>query len=101
MSYTVKYKLPGQRFWRKIKQVKGDGFMFDFELPLFGLSGHHLLSSGDVAGAKGLPKATHRWFILADESRVEVPLAQTQFRFGPQRFFKIQAETQQEAGRSL
>ncbi len=43
--YTVKYRKPSQFFWRKIKKVKGDGFA----------------------------SANSRYFILDDETRVEVP----------------------------
>jgi hypothetical protein len=75
MLYTVKYKKPQWWFWRKLKNVKGDGIVF-------GGSG------------QAIPV---RYFILMDESRVELP-SSMMFRFDPDRFRMIQEDMRRETG---
>jgi len=77
MEYTAKYKLFYGRkyslFWRKLKRVKGDG----------------LLESG-----------THRFFLLHDETRIEIP-ATAIFKFCPKRWLSIKMKMESEAGQAI
>ena len=73
MNYTVKYKQPNQFFWRTIKQVKGDG----------------LLEHGKA-----------RFFVLEDETRVEIPIT-AQFKFSKGRFYSIKKEMETQAGQAI
>jgi hypothetical protein len=75
MTYSVQYKTKNQWFWRSIKKVKGD--LISPDLP-------------DV-----------RIFILEDESRLEVPLSGTEFKFCSKRFFVIKQKMEQEAGQQI
>ena len=75
MTYTVKYKTKNQWFWRSVKKVKGD------------------LISPDLPNV--------RIFILQDESRLEVPLNGTEFKFCSKRFIVIKQKMEQEAGQSI
>ncbi len=72
MTYTVKYKLRNQFFWRKIKNVKGD--LFHKDIPV------------------------HRIFILEDESRIEIPILDTIFSFSKERFIVIKQNMEKESG---
>lgn len=75
-TYTVCYKTSSAWFWRKLRQVKGD------------------LVPND------LPEKM-RVFILADESRVEIPLAGTSFKFSKGRYLSILKKMEEEAGQKL
>jgi hypothetical protein len=68
--YTVFYKEPGiGRRWKRLDKVKGDGV---------------------------LEVNSHRFFILEDESRIELPLSYC-FKFGKERFYSIKDRFNQEA----
>ena len=73
MTYTVKYKLPGQLFWRTIKRVKGDGI---------------------------LENRAARFFQLDDETRIEIPV-QARFIFGKERFLAIKKNMENESGQQI
>ena len=73
MTYTVKYKLPGQWLWRTVKRVKGDG----------------LLKNGQA-----------RYFVLEDEARIEVPVAAS-FVFAKERFYVIKKLMEAESGHPI
>jgi len=77
MEYIVKYKLfLGRRyslFWKKLRRVKGDGIM----------------ESG-----------SHRFFILHDEARIEIPLA-AMFRFCPKRWMASKNDMEREVGQAI
>lgn len=75
MEYTVKFKRKGAWFWRTIKSVKGD------------------LIAPDLPGV--------RIFILSDESRIEVPIDGTEFKFCHRRFLTIKSQVEKEAGQKL
>ena len=85
MYYTVKYKKVGDLFWRKIAKVKGDGFVENASI------------RGETLG----PNYSARWFILADESRVEIPCTDVMFKFSRDRFLLIQENMSKEAGRPV
>lgn len=76
MYYTVWYKLSSSFFWHKLKHVKGDLLPTD------------------------MPEKM-RVFILKDESRVEVPLVGTSFRFSRERWVSILKKMEEEAGQKL
>ena len=70
MNYTVKYKKGF--FWKTIKNVKGDGI---------------------------LQETNARWFILADESRIEIPITGTIFEFSKERHYFIKENMNKEIGK--
>lgn len=72
MTYTVKYKRKGSFFWKTIKNVRADFVPTDLE--------------------------SVRVLILSDETRIEIPLRETEFWFSRDRFLSIKAKVDQEAG---
>lgn len=74
MKYEVKYKLKNEWFWKKIKNVTGD-----------------LLSE----------KSNQRVFILEDETRIEIPIAEALFIFSRDRFLSIKKSMEKEAGQTI
>jgi hypothetical protein len=80
--YEVKYKPMNSWFWRKLKRVKADGIFVDAAMNVKSV----------------LP---YRWFILEDETRVEVPMDNTVFKFNTQRFLAIKQNMSAEAGQSI
>lgn len=74
MNYEVKYKRLGMfSKWHKFKRVKGDG-----------------LVENNVS----------RYFILEDESRIEIP-THCIFKFSKERFYMIKERMDQEAGQVI
>jgi hypothetical protein len=76
MNYSVRYRLRGQWFFRSIKGIKGD------------------------LVAQDIPVAT-RVLIMDDESRIEIPIDGTVFRFAKERFLVIKKNMEREAGQSI
>lgn len=76
MNYTVNFKLKQSFFWKTYKNVKADLVSTDLGTPM-------------------------RVLILDDESRVEIPLDGTQFKFCSKRFLAIKKQMEQEAGQTL
>ena len=75
MIYSVKYKsLKRLSSWKKLKRVKGDG----------------LVESG-----------LSRFFILEDETRIEIPIHHYEFKFSKERFYSIKERLDNEAGQSI
>lgn len=75
MTYTVFYKRDSDYFWRKIKNVKGDGVLQDNRLV--------------------------RYFICDDETRLEIPMENTVFRFSKERFTVILKSMEKESGQKI
>jgi hypothetical protein len=73
MLYSVQYKKPESFFFRKIKNVKGDG----------------------ICEATG-----SRYFILADETRIELPCS-CHFKFSKDRFNVIKSMMEQQTGQAI
>lgn len=73
MTYTVKYMLPGQWFWRTIKRVKADG----------------ILENGAA-----------RFFQRDDETRIEIPV-KARFFFSKERFLAIKKNMESESGQQI
>ena len=73
MIYSVKYKTRGSWFWRKIKNVKGDGVV---------------------------PENGMRYFILLTDERIEIPTS-CEILFSRERFIHIVKQMEQEAGQKL
>ena len=76
MVYTVTYKKKEQWFWRKLTKVQGDGIMDDSKTPT-------------------------RYFILEDNSRIEIPIEGTEFKFSPERFLLIKQNMEKEANQEI
>ena len=75
MLYEVKYRKDSfGHFWKKIKRVKGDGLM---------------------------PDSTHRYFILDDDSRLEVPMKERVFVFPKGRALSIESSMAKESGQAI
>ena len=75
ISYTVYYKRAGFfSRWKKIKKVKGDGILEN------GLS---------------------RFFVLEDETRIEMPMHGYLFKFSKERFLSIQKRMNEEARQEI
>jgi len=74
MNYSVKYKTKNSFFWHVLKEVKGDGVMQDSPIAF-------------------------RYFILADESRVEIPMQDTIFQFSKERHYLIKESMNKEMGK--
>ena len=72
MTYTVRYKTNKNFFWKKIKNIKGDGI---------------------------LENGTHRWFITNKEERIEIPLEGTTFWFDEKRYIAIKENLDRERNR--
>ncbi len=73
-TYTVRYKANNAFKWRKIKNVKGDGFTESF---------------------------THRFFILNDETRIEIPIINTIFIFNRERNISILERMEEQSGQKI
>lgn len=71
-EYTVKYKVPGQIFWRNIRRVIGDG----------------------------IEPGMFRWFATADDEMVYIPL-DSQVWFPKERRTSILAAMSKEAGQQV
>lgn len=83
ITYTVKYKKIGSFFWNKLKKVKGDGILFEF----FDGGSNTWFNS--------------RWFILEDETRVEISMKNVIFKFSKERHFSIQERMSNETGQQV
>ena len=76
MTYTVKFKTEKDWFWKTLKKVKGDGIMPDSTVPT-------------------------RFFILEDESRIEIPISGFIFKFTHERFLMIKQSMEKEANQDI
>lgn len=74
MNYQVRYKSKNSLFWKVIKNVKGDGIMTDANYQM-------------------------RYFILSDESRIEVPMIDMIFEFSKERYMIIKENINKEIGK--
>jgi hypothetical protein len=72
ITYTVYYKK--RFFWKKIKKVKGDGFVEN------GLS---------------------RFFITENEIRIEIPQNNIEFKFSKERYYSIKEAMAKESGQDI
>lgn len=84
MTYTVKYKLINQWFFRKLKKVTGDA-VFD--------------RRGDVNNLISVPPTM--FFELENMNRIEVPIVGTIFKFSKERFMVIKKNMEKESGVNL
>ena len=73
--YAVHYKLKGNLFFRKISKCKGDG----------------ILSENGLS----------RFFILEDETRIEIPCQNTIFKFSKERFYGIKERMEGESNQNI
>ena len=84
MTYTVLYKKMGNFFYKKLKKVKGDGFIENEIIP----TGNPTLK--DI-----------RWFMLEDETRIEIPANVHIFKFSKERWVSINQRMSTEAGQPV
>ena len=80
MKYSVKYKKIGSIFWKTLKNIVGDGFVFTPNTP---------------------PDLNMRWFILEDESRIEISTPGMIFKFSKERYYVIKKTMEKEAGQKI
>ena len=85
MTYTVKFKCFNNFFWKKLRNVKADGFVEG----VFSEAGANELSS------------RIRYFILQDESRIEIPANTHLFKFSKERFLSIKMAMEHESGQNI
>lgn len=71
LMYTLRYRCKNCIFWKKIKGIVQDGFV---------------------------PDAPLRFFITSDGHRIEIPVAETEFYFSPERMALIKQNIQNESG---
>lgn len=69
-SYTVWYRQPGQWFWRKVKNVTGDGIYSDLKV---------------------------RFLTLADDTLIHLSV-HAEVKFDPHRMIVVQNQMSKEAG---
>ena len=87
MTYTVLYKKNNGLLWRKLSKVKGDGFV------------EGIPSGSNQATLEVSNKI--RYFILEDESRIEIPAENHLFKFSKERFLSIKIAMEQESGLNI
>lgn len=75
MTYTVYYKKTNSFLWNKILKVKGDGI---------------LPENGSI-----------RYFICEDETRYEISMENTVFKFSKERFSLILKNMSKESGQDI
>lgn len=85
ITYEVKYKKIGSFFWKKLKDVKGDGFVEEEFNP------------------QGITKLNKdlRFFIFDDETRLEVPTKDIIFKFSKERLFSIKERMENNTGTDI
>ena len=77
MMYSVKYKKIGSWFYKKLANIKGDGLMFR---------------------DAGIP---YRFFIINDETRIEIPMNDMIFVFSKERFITIKTQMESQVGQKI
>jgi hypothetical protein len=88
MTYIVQYKLKNQLFFRKIKNIKHD-YILKFETYHFPDGVSKIIDS---------PIRNHRVFIFDDETRLEIPITGTIFKFGKERHYVLEKTMKKEKG---
>ena len=78
ITYTVRYKKLGWWFWRKLRNVEADGYVFIQQAGTFNI----------------------RYFLLADKTRVEIPTQDVLFQFDKDRFNASKENLNRETGRA-
>jgi len=87
VTYEVAYRPIGSRRWTLIKGIKGDGFV--------------ILNEKLSGGGAFISDMKTRWFILDDETRIEVPTEGVEFRFSKERHLRVIEKMEQESGQTL
>lgn len=88
--YTVRYRLLGTRRWETLRNVKADGFVWTGVRP-----------SDRDGGVPATRIFAVRWFILEDETRVEVPSEAATFVFSPERLARDLEARGKQIGKKL
>ena len=89
MTYTIRYKLKGQWFWRKVTGVEGHYVLNTVET---------IKNSQGQSSTRDIPT----WEVLAlkDKSQVWLPIG-TSMRFSKELFYKRHAGMEKEAGQKI
>lgn len=82
ITYEVYYKSKNSLLWKKLKKVKGDGFI-----------------ENDANAAR--PTKDVRWFILEDETRIEIPSKEYIFKFSKERHYSIKERMEIETNTNI
>jgi hypothetical protein len=86
ITYEVKWKrLRGWR-WNRLRSVKGDGFVW---------------TSAEDAGKGILGMQNTRYFILQDETKIEIPASDTVFVFSKERYQRVIENMQNDIGQAV
>jgi hypothetical protein len=80
--YEVRYKKVNSIFWKNLRKVIGDGFV-ENQVDV----NNKIVSTKDI-----------RWFILEDETRIEIPCQNIIFKFSNNRFYAIKDRMEQDSG---
>jgi len=83
--YEVKYKKVNSIFWKNLRKVVGDGFV-ENQVD----ANNRIISSKDI-----------RWFMLEDETRIEISCQNMIFKFSKNRFYATKDRMEQESGVDL
>lgn len=77
ITYTVQYKHTKDLFWRRLRNVEGDGYVFNEKAGTFGI----------------------RYFNLSDGTRIEIPTTDIVFKFHPDRRLAIKDNMNKQMGK--
>jgi hypothetical protein len=81
----VYYKKVDGKLWKRLKRVKGDGFV----------------ERMDEKGRKGIENTSIRYFILEDETRLEMSTFDMMFKFSDKRFWAIKERMDNQTGQVI
>lgn len=85
ITYTVYYRRTNGLFWKKLKHVKGDSFV----------------ESGPHNEVVIPPTKNIRYFILEDETRVEIDMHYMEIKFSKERNASIQSRMSENSGQDV
>jgi hypothetical protein len=88
----VRYKRVGSLFWKTPKSVKADGIYLNKE--------ERYDANGNLIERKEY-MTSFRWFILEDETRIEICMEGMEFRFSPERFIAIKKSMEAQVGQAI
>jgi hypothetical protein len=92
MKYVVKFRKRGSLFWKTLSNVKADGIYLNKE--------EKYDANGNLIERKE-HMTSFRWFILEDETRIEICMEGMEFRFSPERFIAIKKSMETQAGQNI
>jgi len=87
VTYEVAWRRVGALRWRRLSNVKGDGFVADNQ---------HFAEDRTLGAIFEM-----RYFIQVDETRTEISTRGVEFRFSKERFLRITELMSQAAGQQI